>query len=78
LGAGIEEGDWAYVESQKGVIEQKATITDEVHRKVINDQRHRRFPEEPAREPCLHGLLSTKADVLSVSDPKTMDAVTSG
>jgi thiosulfate reductase / polysulfide reductase chain A len=75
---GIKEGDWAYVESRNGVIKQKARITDEIHPKVINVQGHWWFPEEPAREPWLHGLWSANANVLTVSDPETFDPVTGG
>jgi len=60
------------------VIKQKARKTDEIHPKAINVQRHRCFPEEPAREPWLHGFSSANANVLTVSDPETIDPVTGG
>lgn len=75
---GIVEGDWAYVESRRGVIKQKARITDEIHPQVINVQGHWWFPEEPAGEPWLHGAWHANANVLTISDPETFDPITGG
>jgi thiosulfate reductase / polysulfide reductase chain A len=75
---GIEEGDWAYIESKRGVIKQKANITPDIHPKVINVEGHWWFPEEPADEPWLHGGWSSNANVLTISDPDTFDPVTGG
>jgi anaerobic selenocysteine-containing dehydrogenase len=75
---GIEEGDWAYVESPRGVIKQKANLTTGIDPRVINVQGHWWFPEEPAQEPWLHGGWSANANVLTISDPETFDPVTGG
>ena len=45
---GIEEGDWVYVETRRGVIRQRATLTDEIDPRVVNVQSHWWFPEQPA------------------------------
>ena len=37
---GIQEGDWVCVETRRGVIKQKAHVTDEIHPRVVNVQRH--------------------------------------
>ncbi len=76
---GIEDGDWFYIETRRGVIRQRARVTDEIHPRVINVQRHWWFPEEPAREPWLHGLWESNANVLTMADdPDTFDPVTGG
>ena len=76
---GVTEGDWVYVETRRGVIRQRALVTDEIHPQVVNVQSHWWFPEEPAREPWLHGLWEANANVLtSADDPDTFDPVTGG
>ena len=76
---GIEEGDWVYVETRRGVIRQRATLTDEIDPRVVNVQSHWWFPERPAREPWLGGLWESNANVLtSADDPDTFDQVTGG
>ncbi|HUJ68668.1 MAG TPA: molybdopterin-dependent oxidoreductase [Syntrophorhabdales bacterium] len=75
---GIEAGDWAYVESKRGVIKQKAHITPDIDPRVIHVEGHWWFPEEPADEPWLHGGWSSNANVLTLSDPDTFDQVTGG
>jgi anaerobic selenocysteine-containing dehydrogenase len=76
---GIQEGDWVCVETLRGTIEQRAHVTDEIHPRVINVQRHWWFPEQPAPEPSLHGLWRSNANVLTMGDdPDTYDPVTGG
>ena len=76
---GIEEGDWVYVETRKGVIRQRAKLTDEIDPRVVNVQSHWWFPEQPAREPWLHGLWESNCNVLTAADdPDTFDPVTGG
>ena len=77
-GLGIEAGDWAYIESKRGVIKQKANITPDIDPRVIHIEGHWWFPEEPADEPWLHGGWSSNANVLTLSDPETFDPVTGG
>ena len=76
---GIQEGDWVCVETRRGVIKQKAHVTDEIHPRVVNVQRHWWFPEQPAAEPSLHGLWQSNCNVLTMGDdPDTYDPVTGG
>jgi anaerobic selenocysteine-containing dehydrogenase len=75
---GIEDGDWAYIETRRGVIKQKARVTDGIDPRVVNVQSHWWFPEQPAREPWLHGLWWSNSNVLTISDPETFDPVTGG
>jgi anaerobic selenocysteine-containing dehydrogenase len=67
------------VETRRGVIRQKAHVTDEIHPRVVNVQRHWWFPEQPAAEPSLHGLWQSNCNVLTMGDdPDTYDPVTGG
>jgi thiosulfate reductase/polysulfide reductase chain A len=75
---GITEGDWAYIETLRGVIKQKAKITDRIHPKVINCEHCWWFPEQPAQEPWLHGLWQSNANVLTADDLDMCDPLTGG
>lgn len=75
---GISDGDWTYIETQRGVIKQKAHITDRIHPKVINAQHCWWYPEQPAREPWLGGMWESNCNVLTMDDPETCDPLTGG
>ena len=76
---GISDGDWAYVETKRGVIKQRAKVSDNIAPGVINVQSHWWFPEEPAQEPWLRGLWESNANVLTMGqDPDTYDQITGG
>ena len=76
---GIEDGDWVFVETPKGVIRQKARVADEIDPRVINVQSHWWYPELPHREPWLGGLWESNCNVLTpADDPDLLDPVTGG
>jgi anaerobic selenocysteine-containing dehydrogenase len=75
---GIADGDWAYIETRRGVIKQKARLTKGIHPKVVNVESHWWFPEQPAQEPWLHGLWQSNANVLTMDDPDACDPLTGG
>ncbi len=75
---GIANGDWAYIETRRGVIKQKANVTPTIHPKVVNVESHWWFPEQPAQEPWLHGLWQSNANVLTLDDPDSCDPLTGG
>jgi len=77
-GLGIAEGDWAYIETLRGVIKQKVKITDRIHPKVVNCEHCWWFPEQPAQEPWLHGLWQSNANVLTMDEPDACDPLTGG
>ncbi len=74
----IKDGDWAYIETRRGVIIQKAQVTADIHPKVVNVESHWWFPEQPAQEPWLHGLWQSNANVLTMDDPDTCDPLSGG
>ena len=75
---GIADGDWAYIETRRGVIKQRARLTTGIHPKVVNVESHWWFPEQPAQEPWLHGLWQSNANVLTMDDPDACDPLTGG
>jgi thiosulfate reductase/polysulfide reductase chain A len=75
---GIKEGDWAYIETLRGVIKQKVYITEKIHPQVVNCEMGWWFPEQPAREPWLGGLWDSNCNVLTTDDPDICDPLTGG
>jgi anaerobic selenocysteine-containing dehydrogenase len=75
---GIADGDWAYIETRRGVIKQRARLTTGIHPKVVNVESHWWFPEQPAEEPWLHGVWQSNANVLTLDDPEACDPLTGG
>ena len=75
---GITNGDWAYIETLRGVIRMKAKVTTDIHPRVINCEHLWWFPEKPAREPWLGGMWESNCNVLTRDDPDTCDPLTGG
>jgi thiosulfate reductase/polysulfide reductase chain A len=75
---GIADGEWVYIETRRGVIKQKAKVTEAIHPKVINVEHGWWFPEQPAQEPWLHGLWQSNANVLTDDDPDNCDRLSGG
>jgi anaerobic selenocysteine-containing dehydrogenase len=75
---GISDGDWVYIETRRGVIKQKARVTDTIHPQVVNVQSHWWFPEQPAKEPILHGVYQSNANVLTLTDKEALDPISGG
>jgi anaerobic selenocysteine-containing dehydrogenase len=59
---GIEDGDWAWIESPRGRIKQKARLFPGIHRRVVMATANCFYPEEPGP---LHGLLKSNPNVLT-------------
>lgn len=70
---GIRDGDWCWIENKRGRIRQKAKLTTSIDRDVITVQASWWFPELPMTEPYLGGVWESNANVLTNSDPETMD-----
>jgi thiosulfate reductase / polysulfide reductase chain A len=75
---GIANSDWAYIETRRGVIRQRALVTNTIHPRVVSIEAHWWFPEEPGQEPWLHGLWHSNANVLTMIDLDSCDPVTGG
>jgi anaerobic selenocysteine-containing dehydrogenase len=59
---GIEDGDWAWIESPRGRIKQKARLFPGILRGVVMATANCFYPEDPAP---LHGLLRSNPNVLT-------------
>jgi anaerobic selenocysteine-containing dehydrogenase len=64
-GLGIEDGDWAWIETPRGRIKQKARLFPGIHPKVVMATANCFYPEEPGP---LHGLLKSNPNVLTSND----------
>jgi thiosulfate reductase/polysulfide reductase chain A len=73
---GINDGDWVYIETRRGIIKQRARFTPGIHPKVVNAEHEWWFPEQPGREPWLHGMWQSNANVLTMDDPDSCDQLT--
>lgn len=60
-------------QDKRGRIRQKAKLTTSIDRDVITVQASWWFPEMPMSEPSLGGVWESNANVLTNSDPETMD-----
>jgi anaerobic selenocysteine-containing dehydrogenase len=63
---GIGDGDWVWIETPRGRIQQKARLTDGVDSRVVNAEYAWWFPEEPGPD---HGVWKANANVLTNSAP---------
>jgi anaerobic selenocysteine-containing dehydrogenase len=75
---GIRDGDWIYIETRRGRIKQRARVSDRIPRGVINTEASWWFPEMPGKEPSLHGVWESNANVLALDDPECCDPLTGG
>jgi anaerobic selenocysteine-containing dehydrogenase len=69
----IREGDWVWIETQRGRIKQKADITQAVAPRVIVTQRGWWFPERNINEPELGGCLESNTNVLTSTRDEDCD-----
>jgi thiosulfate reductase/polysulfide reductase chain A len=63
---GIAEGDWIWIETRRGKIQQKAEITDGIDPRVIHVEHAWWFPEEEDPE---HGIWRCNANLLTDNGP---------
>lgn len=66
---GIKDGDWVWIESQRGRIRQKAELFAGMDPGVVSVQHGWWYPEMPGEEPWLHGVWESNANVLTSGDP---------
>ncbi len=62
---GIEDGDWAFIETPRGRIKQKARLFPGIHRRVVMATANCFYPEDPGP---LHGLFRSNPNVLTAND----------
>ena len=63
---GIREGDWVWIETRRGKIQQKAKVTEGIDPRVVHVEHGWWFPEEAGPE---HGIWKSNANVLTDNGP---------
>ena len=63
---GIKDGDWVYIETRRGKIQQKAKLTSGIDPRVIHVEHGWWFPEEKGPE---YGIWRSNANVLTSNAP---------
>ena len=63
---GIAKGDWMWIETRRGRIQQKAKLTDGIDPRVVNAEHGWWFPDEPGPE---YGIWKSNANVLTDNGP---------
>ena len=61
---GIDEGEWVYLENDRGRIRRKAKITPTVHPKVVSVPHGWWLPETEGKEPNLFGIWDLNCNLL--------------
>ena len=72
---GIKDGDWTWIETQRGRIKQKADVTQAVPARLIVTQRGWWFPERSINEPELGGCLESNTNVLTSTSDEDCDPI---
>jgi anaerobic selenocysteine-containing dehydrogenase len=75
---GIGDGDWAFVETRRGRIKQKARYNPGILPDVVNAEASWWFPEQPAYEPNLSGVWQSNTSVLTLDEPEACDELSGG
>ncbi len=63
---GITEGDWIWIETRRGKIRQKASLTEGIDPRVVHVEHGWWFPEEESPE---HGVWTSNANLLTDNGP---------
>jgi thiosulfate reductase / polysulfide reductase chain A len=69
---GIATGDWVWIESPRGRVQQRAQLTDRLHPAMVEAERWW-YPERPGAEPELFGVLESNVNALTDDDPAQCD-----
>jgi anaerobic selenocysteine-containing dehydrogenase len=75
---GIENGDWVWIETQRGRIRQKAMLFDGIDPDVVHAEHGWWYPELPQKKPWLHGVWESNVNVLTNDDPEICNEITGG
>ncbi|MFQ6110462.1 MAG: molybdopterin-dependent oxidoreductase [Nitrospinota bacterium] len=63
-GLGISDGDWVYIENQRGRCRQRARVTSIIHPRVVAAQHGWWFPEREGSAPELYGVWESNINLL--------------
>ena len=72
----IKEGDWVWIEGDRGRIRMKAQLFDGIAPEVVHAEHGWWFPELPGEDPWLHGAWESNVNVLTGDDPEHCNPIT--
>ncbi len=70
---GINEGDWAWIETPLGRIRQRAKLLEGLPSDVVHADGYWWFPEKPEAEPSLFGVWESNIDAIVPDEPGLSD-----
>ena len=74
----INDGDWVWIETQRGRIRMKCKLFSGIEPMVVNAEHGWWFPELPGEEPWLHGVWESNANVLTEDELDACNKLTGG
>lgn len=74
----IEEGEWVWLETKRGKIRMKASLSEKIRRDTVHAEHGWWFPEKPGAFPDLHGAFESNVNVLTDDDPDRCNPVSGG
>jgi len=75
---GINDGDWVWVETLRGKVQQKCIYFEGISPKVIHAEYGWWYPEDKGEEPFLHGVWKSNINVITDDDPDRCDPMSGG
>ncbi|MGA2670236.1 MAG: molybdopterin-dependent oxidoreductase [Dehalococcoidia bacterium] len=72
---GITNGDWVYIETPEGRIQQKVQITSDILPGVVHAEHGWWFPEQPGEDPHLFGVWKSSCGLILPDEPTLCDYV---
>jgi anaerobic selenocysteine-containing dehydrogenase len=75
---GLEDGDWVWIETRLGRIQQRCRLFDGIDPRVVHVQHGWWFPEEDGADPSLHGVWRSNCNILIDDDPDTCNSISGG
>ncbi|MBW2139247.1 MAG: molybdopterin-dependent oxidoreductase [Deltaproteobacteria bacterium] len=74
----IKEGDWAWIETPKGIITQRCKYLETMHPQVVHVQHGWWYPEEEGAESSLYGVWKSNCNVLIDDEPSLCNPISGG
>ena len=75
---GIQNGDWVWVESPRGVIKMRCQLFDGIDPRVVHAEHGWWYPELPPKEPHLSGVWESNVNILINDDPDVCNKLHGG
>jgi len=75
---GISDGDWVWIETQRGRVRMKCRYFDGIDPRVVHAEHGWWFPELPGEEPWLHGVWESNINVVTDDDLEHCNKISGG